>query len=228
MIRVLFQGDSITDGNRYKDPSSRWDLNHQIGHSYVFVIASELGKKHPGKYAFINRGVSGDSVESITARWKEDTLDENPNVLSLLLGTNGNGERDGTFPEGTEVHLRNFEMGYRALLDSARANNPNLKLIIMEPFFLPVGRFKTTYDAFLPVFAEKQQIIRRIAADYGAVFVPVQAKLEKLVQDSVRILKENGCDADPYEYWLWDGIHPTEAMHGVLAELWLDAAKYIL
>ena len=49
MIRILFQGDSITDGNRYKDPSSRWDLNHQIGHSYVFNITGILGRRAPGK-----------------------------------------------------------------------------------------------------------------------------------------------------------------------------------
>ena len=84
MIRILFQGDSITDGNRYKDPESRWDLNNQIGHSYVFLIAATLGRKAPGKYLFINRELSGDSVTSINARWQEDTLDEKPEVLSFF------------------------------------------------------------------------------------------------------------------------------------------------
>ena len=41
MIRILFQGDSITDGNRYKTEESRWDLNHQIGHSYAHIIAAQ-------------------------------------------------------------------------------------------------------------------------------------------------------------------------------------------
>lgn len=30
-MKILFQGDSITDGNRYKEPERRHDLNHQIG-----------------------------------------------------------------------------------------------------------------------------------------------------------------------------------------------------
>ena len=47
MIRIVFQGDSITDGNRYKEIEQRWDKNHQIGHSYVFSIASYLGKNIP-------------------------------------------------------------------------------------------------------------------------------------------------------------------------------------
>ena len=37
---VLFTGDSISDGNRYKEEKDRSDLNHQIGHSYVYVMPS--------------------------------------------------------------------------------------------------------------------------------------------------------------------------------------------
>ncbi len=228
MIRILFQGDSITDGNRYKDVDQRWDLNHQIGHSYVYPIASSLGRKYPGRYFFINRGVSGDCVDKVMARWKTDALDEHPDILSLLLGINGNGERDGYYPEGAEEHLIHFEKTYRELLAAARAQNPALKLILIEPFFLPVGKHKAHYDDFMKVFTRKQRIVEKIAEDYNAIFIPVQKRLEQLVLESAPLLKENGFSADPNEYWLWDGIHPTEAMHGYLAELWLDAAKDIL
>ena len=228
MIRILFQGDSITDGNRYKDPKSRWDLNHQIGHSYVFNVVGNLGKQYPGKFVFINRGLSGDSVDTIRKRWQEDTVEEKPDVLSLLLGINGNGEFDGNFPEGRETHLRNFEQGYRRLLETARAANPDLKLIIMEPFALPVGTVKVHYDAFLAVFREKQQIVRKAAEEFDAVFVPVQHKLEQMVAETAPAMKANGFEADPCAYWMWDGIHPTEPMHAFLADLWLEAAKEIL
>ena len=228
MIRILFQGDSITDGNRYKDPKSRWDLNHQIGHSYVFTVAGILGRQSPGKYVFINRGVSGDSVESITRRWQQDTIDEKPDVLSLLLGVNGNGAFDGVFPEGLDAHLLNFEQGYRRLLEDARKDTPDLKIILVEPFVLPVGVIKAHYDAFQPVFVRKQQIVRQIATDFGAVFVPVQEKLDALVNETAAALPAAGCDTDPNAYWLWDGVHPTEAMHSFLADLWLEKAKDIL
>ena len=48
-LKILFQGDSITDGSRYKDESSRWDLNHQIGHSYAYIINGLLGFRYPEK-----------------------------------------------------------------------------------------------------------------------------------------------------------------------------------
>lgn len=228
MIRILFQGDSITDGNRYKDPASRWDLNHQIGHSYVFHLAGALGRMAPGKYTVINRGVSGDTVEKITERWQRDTIEEQPDLLSLLLGINGNGNFDGTYPQGTEEHLRQFDLGYRNLLTAAREANPDLKLILVEPFCLPVNRLKEHYDDFMRVFRIKQENIHRIAGDYGAVFVPVQEKLDALVKETAEALKQQGCSADPYAYWLWDGVHPTEPMHSFLADLWLDGAKELL
>lgn len=228
MIRILFQGDSITDGNRYKEPAKRWDLNHQIGHTYVYPIVSYLGRLHPGKYFFINRGISGDSAEKAIDRWQTDTLDEHPDILSTLFGINGNANRDGVFPEGVEANLERFEKSYREILRLAREQNPDLKLILIEPFFLPVGRYIEHYNDFMPAFRRKQKIVERIANDFGGIFIPTQKRLEKLVVDCREELIANGCDTDPNAYWLWDGVHPTENFHGYLAEWWLDAAKDIL
>ena len=228
MIRILFQGDSITDGGRLKPVECRWDLNHQIGHCYVFSVVGELGAKYPGKYTFINRGLSGDTVASIEPRWQTDTLDEHPDILSILLGINGHGKFEGVFPEGVEAHLEAFDRGYRALLDRALAANPQLKIILMEPFILPVGGIATHFDVFRPIFRRKQAIIRRIAEDYGVIFIPTQDKLDTLVAESTPTLLANGWDKDPQTYWLWDGVHPTEPFHRVLADLWLEAAAPIL
>lgn len=227
-MRILFQGDSITDGARLKAEDRRWDLNNQIGHSYVFNIVSTLGRKYPGKYCFINRGVSGDSVDKALVRWQKDTLDEKPDVLSILLGINANGKYDGIYPEGVEEHMSHFDKVYRELLDIARKENPRLKLVIIEPFFFPVGKYKEHYDEFMKIFSVKQEIIRRIAEDYGAIFIPTQKKLEAVVLESKDALIANGWQSDPEEYWLWDGVHPTEPTHAVLADLWLEATKDIL
>ena len=228
MIRILFQGDSITDGGRLKPVESRWDLNHQIGHSYLYPIVGELGRRAPGKYVFINRGLSGDTVDSIRPRWKTDTLDEHPDILSLLIGINGIGRWDGHNAEGAEEHLKAFEEEYRSLLDQALEQNPHLKIILIEPFVLPVGTLSLHYEAFTAVLFRRQAIIRRIAEDYGAIFIPVQKRLEALVDEYAPILAANGWEKSPEAYWLWDGIHPTEPLHHYLAELWLEAAKDIL
>lgn len=41
--RILFQGDSITDGNRGRSA----DPNHILGHGYVFIIAARYGPLIP-------------------------------------------------------------------------------------------------------------------------------------------------------------------------------------
>ena len=221
MTRILFQGDSITDGGRLKPAESRWDLNHQIGHSYVFPIVAELGRKYPGKYTCINRGLSADTVETIADRWQSDTLDEHPDILSMLLGINGGRAFEGKTPEEAEMLLQDFDRGYRALLDRALEQNPELKLILMEPF-------STLGEDFMAVLSRKQAIVREIAREYGAIFIPTQKRLEELVRATAPILAVNGWEGDPAAYWLWDGVHPTEAFHGYLAELWLAAAEPIL
>lgn len=88
-MKILFQGDSITDGNRYKEPERRHDLNHQIGHSYAFIVSGMLGAEYPDAgLKFVNRGISGDTTRGLLRRWREDALDIEPDVLSLLIGTN--------------------------------------------------------------------------------------------------------------------------------------------
>ena len=81
--RILFQGDSITHGGRGGDP------NHFLGHGYQFIIAAKYGAQYPDrKLVFLNRGVSGDTVAKLQARWKADTLDLKPDLFSILIGVN--------------------------------------------------------------------------------------------------------------------------------------------
>ncbi len=70
--RILFQGDSSTDGNRGRSA----DPNHILGHGYVFLIAARHGAAFPGaRLEFINRGISGNTVLDLEHRWQADTLD---------------------------------------------------------------------------------------------------------------------------------------------------------
>lgn len=87
-MKILFQGDSITDGNRYKDKQTRWDKNHQIGHSYAFIVSGELSMLYPMRFEFVNRGISGNRTDELIIRWDEDTIAENPDLLIVLVGTN--------------------------------------------------------------------------------------------------------------------------------------------
>ena len=91
---ILFQGDSITDGGRQRTGS---DFNHIMGQDYAYILAAQIGAQSPEReLVFLNRGISGNRVPDLEARWQEDTIALHPQLLSILIGVNGllsQGER---------------------------------------------------------------------------------------------------------------------------------------
>jgi lysophospholipase L1-like esterase len=161
--RILFQGDSITDGNRGRTA----DPNHILGHGYVFIIAARHGAAFPdAKLDFMNRGVSGNTVLDLEKRWQKDTLDLKPNVLSILIGVNDNSRN---------VPLDQYEQVYDKLLADARAANPKLKLVLGEPFVKHTGKVNEG-------IVKRQEIVARLAQKYGAALVHYQRVFDEALK----------------------------------------------
>src|SRR5579864_9473297 len=107
-MRILFQGDSITDGNRGR----KEDPNHILGHSYVFIVAAKYGASCAElNLTFLNRGISGNKVSDLEKRWQTDTLDLKPDLLSILIGVNDN----------KSVPIEQYEQIYDKLLADTKA-----------------------------------------------------------------------------------------------------------
>ena len=95
--RVVFVGDSVTDGawgrsNGLAVPSgerNQKDLNHIYGHSYMMLLAAWYESQYPqAGFEFFNRGISGDDLPRLAARWDEDVLALRPGILSIQVGIN--------------------------------------------------------------------------------------------------------------------------------------------
>ncbi len=139
---VVLIGDSITDGGRARKGN---DYNHTMGQSYAFIVSAILGDQLAERdLTFINRGISGDCVPDLQARWKTDVLDLKPNFLSILVGVN-----DTLFPKNGGETVEQYEQGYDQLLSETLAALPGVKIVLGQPFLLPVGKFKATYAASL-------------------------------------------------------------------------------
>ncbi len=208
---ILFTGDSITDGNRYKDPSMEWDLNHQMGHSYAYIVNGILGCKYPEKkYIFKNRGISGNRIADLFARKEADLFAIKPDVLSILVGVN-----NGPLAQNNEVATTNeeFEIIYRLLLKDVKERLPECQIILLEPFVCKSGWVKDNYEQWRLAIGGYGDVIKKLALDFGAVFIPLQEKFDILSE-------EYGA-----EYWSWDGIHPTENGHGLIAMEWMKAME---
>ncbi len=207
--RILFQGDSITDGNRGRSP----DPNHILGHGYQFLIAAQLGAAWPErKLVFLNRGVSGNRVADLAQRWQQDALDLKPDVLSILIGVNDFSHAGN----GTAAHaVETYEADYDALLARTVAALPAVRLVLGEPFLLSVGRFAEGFPTHATAMAAYQDAVARLARKYHAPLVRYQG------------LFTAACARAPADYWIWDGVHPTYNGHGLMAVEWLrtwDAA----
>lgn len=165
---ILFQGDSITDGNRTRDN----DWNHVMGHGYAYLISSRLWFDHPEKkFHFYNRGISGHKVTDLAARWQTDTIAIKPDVLSILIGVND----VLAFVNGDERYsAANYEKDCRALLKQTKEALPDTKLVICEPFILPGARVNDHLDLWTAEVAKRQALAQKLALEFNAVFVPFQ------------------------------------------------------
>ena len=162
-MRILFQGDSITDGNRGRSA----DPNHILGHGYVFIIAAKYGAAFPELMLdFMNRGVSGNTALDLEARWQQETLDLKPDLLSIMVGVNDDAQG---------VPLDRFEQAYANLLAQARASNPKLKLVLCAPFVKHTGQAPDS-------IRRRQEIVARLAKRFGAALVRFQPVFDEALQ----------------------------------------------
>ena len=213
-IHLLFTGDSITDGNRYKDPDKERDLNHQIGHSFVYVINALLGSLYPEKhFHFTNRGVSGNRAIDVYSRLDMDFLRFKPDIASFLLGINDGPDRSHNYHPTSP---KKYAQIYRLMLSEILETLPNIRLVICEPFVLDNPRLDPEFSIWNKCIHGFQEETRRIAKDYDAVFVPLQE------------IFDTACQIREPSYWSWDGVHPTESGHGLIARQWLRHTAHLL
>ena len=89
MFKILFQGDSLTDACRDKECKDV-DTNKRLGVGYVNHVAAYLMTVNP-EIRVKNNGVNGNRIVDLYARWTEDTLNEEFDLLGILCGVNDVG-----------------------------------------------------------------------------------------------------------------------------------------
>ncbi|WP_158819456.1 SGNH/GDSL hydrolase family protein [Granulicella sp. S156] len=198
---VLFQGDSITDGGRAR---SGQDFNHTMGQDYAYILSARIGAEHPEwAVTFVNRGISGNRVLDLAARWQADTLDLKPTLLSILVGVNdalATGERAESVEQFTDT--------YDQLLADTIKELPGVQIVLGEPFLLPVGKHKEPYAVEFAELRKRQAVVAQLAEKYHLPLIHYQEIFDR------------ACRKAPAEYWLWDGVHPSYAGHALMAEEW--------
>jgi lysophospholipase L1-like esterase len=198
--RILFQGDSITDCGRDRAQPQA------LGNGYVLMTAGLFAALRPNLAPVcLNRGISGNRTGDLLQRWQEDCIDLKPDILSLLIGINDVWRR---YDRNLPTSAGDFARNYRRLLEQAREALPNLRIILMEPFVLPVPEDRRQWREDLD---PKIEIVRQLARDFETAYVP----LDGLFAAASAI--------QPPAFWAADGVHPSPAGHGLIAHAWLRA-----
>lgn len=196
-IKLLFQGDSITDAGRNREDY------HDLGYGYPKYAATYLAERFTDvEFEFIDLGIGGNQTKDLVARLDSDFVDIQPDVVSILIGINDvwHHAEDRSWIEDDV-----FEERYRTVLEALKTKT-NAKIMIMEPFLIPVED-KLFFRVDL---APKIEIIRKLAREYADVYMPTDGLLA-----SAYTCKEP-------TYFAADGVHPTEAGADYIGKLYVD------
>ena len=205
MKTFLFQGDSITDAGRSREN----DILRGFG--YPTLVSAELLFDYPGEFTCINRGISGNRVVDLYARIKKDFINLKPDYLSILIGVNDVWHEYAAEPNGVSDE-RYFKV-YDLLIEELRAELPDTKIYILEPFVLKGTGTEAHWEEFDREVRLRAKSAKRIAEKHNLTFIPLQEQFDAM------------CEKCDVPYLLWDGVHPTAAGHELIARALVEAVK---
>ena len=200
IVLAPFDRGVVNDSGRSKEKSPA-HLPDPHGHGYVSLLAGRLADAE-----VLNRGISGNRVVDLYARWKPDALHLQPDLISILVGVNDTWHE---FTSGNGVEVPRYAAIYRMLLAWTVENLPGVKLVLCEPFVLPVDDTRRQWRAEID---ERRKVVADLSRAFAATHVPFQTEFD------AALLREDA------GYWAEDGVHPTMAGHRLLADCWMRHA----
>ncbi len=192
--KLLFQGDSITDCGRTTDNCPQ----NSLGIGYPNIISQTLSALYPlQNIEVINRGISGNRISDLTARWQTDAVDIAPDFLSILIGINDTWR---VFDSNLPSPINEFEKHYCNLIDSVKAIRPDIDILIIEPFlmYMPDKPYREDLN-------QRIDAVRKVAQKYKTMFLPADGLAQAWAI-------KYGSEAVSF-----DGVHLTELGHSLLA-----------
>ena len=204
MMRILFQGDSITDAGR--DKRNYFDL----GGGYAKCAAENLRAEFPEReLEFINLGISGNRTSQLFDRLYTDGVWLAPDVVSILIGINDIWHRHGNGVMTTDAQIL---LNYRCILEALKKDT-KAKIVMMAPFILDVEDKEVMREELSRILPS----IYALAEEFADVFIP----LDKIFAEALKTQPEP-------QYYSRDGVHLNPNGAAFVGKVWADAVKDIL
>ena len=201
-IRLVFQGDSITDAGRDKRNY------HNLGNGYPKFAAELIENDHPDtEFEFINFGISGNRTCELFDRLYDDGIAFQPDIISFLIGINDVWHRYN--PAKILTTDAQIALNYREILKRIKSET-NAKIVMLSPYVLDAedkAHMKADLETVLP-------IIRELAKEYADVYIP----LDELFEEALKTQPEP-------MFYSNDGVHPNENGAKFIGECYARAVK---
>ena len=202
-MKILFQGDSITDAGRDKRNF------HNMGNGYPKYAAEFIKEAHPDMdIEFINLGIGGNRTDQLFDRLYPDAIAFQPDIISILIGINDVWHRSVRIAT-TDAQI---ELNYRTILQELRAKT-NAKIMILSPYLLDCDDKETIREDLKTVLP----IIRKLADEFADVYVP----LDEHFAEALKTMPEP-------RYYSADGVHPNQNGAAFIGKLYAEAIEAIL
>lgn len=204
-MRILFQGDSITDAGRDKRNY------HDMGSGYPKYASELISAKYPElDIEFINFGISGNRTSQLFDRLYSDAIAFRPDVISILIGINDVWHRYGQ--ERILTTDEQISTNYRAILDRIKKET-DAKIIMLSPYILD----SDGVDYMRQDLTSVLKIVRSLAEEYADVYIPLDEHFAAALKTQ----------PEP-RYYSADGVHPNENGSKFIGELYASAIEPLL
>lgn len=196
---IIFIGNSITD-------CGRRETERPIGNGYVKLFYDMLTTRETEKNVnIINKGICGDNVLGLQARWTDDVLIHNPEWLSIEIGVNDllsalNQHLDAIPPKV-------FRNTYNNILSRTKSALPKCEILLIEPFYISVEANKESFrKSVLDLIPEYIEVVREMSKKYKTRLV----RTHEMFQNFLKYHEADTFCAEP--------IHPSLTGHMAIAE----------
>lgn len=204
-IKILFQGDSITDAGRDKRNY------HHMGNGYPKFAAGFISEANPDiEFDFYNFGISGNRTCQVSDRLYKDGIEFQPDIFSILIGINDVWHRYGG--EKIATTDAQIETNYRAILERVRRET-NAKIIMLSPYLLDCD----DKDAIREDLKTVLPIVRKLADEFADVYVPLDEKFDEALKTQ----------PEP-KYYSGDGVHPNQNGAAFIGKLYAEAVQSLI
>lgn len=203
--RVVFVGNSITDGGHY--------------HSYIWLYY--MTHFPDRRITCVNAGIGGDVAQQIYERFDDDVLSKQPTVLTLTWGMNDTGYFEWYKADGRDTMQKRLANSYKyyGLIEDKLKKRTDIRKIFIggSPYdetskFNNKNIFPGKTGAMNEVIAFQQQAAKKQGWDFVDFYHPMmEINLREQKKDTSFSLTPG------------DRIHPDNDGHMVMAYLFLQA-----